>query len=63
MRSDLESTNVDKIIIDGLHEFLADVQIGLNLAGNSIAETYFASPLPSTTSSGEEETKIPVATE
>ena len=63
LRSDLEGTDIDEIIIDGLHEFLADVQIGLNLVGNSIFETYFAVPLPSTTSSIDEQTKISAATE
>ena len=49
LRSDLEVTNIDKIVIAGLHEFLDGVQIGLNSVGNSIFETYFALPLPSTT--------------
>ena len=63
MRSDLDGSNIDKIILGGLHEFLDGVQFGLNSVGNSIFETYFALPLPSSTSSVDGITEISTATE
>ena len=42
MRSELDYTNVDEIIEQGLHEFIDELQKGLNRAGQAINDTFFA---------------------
>jgi uncharacterized alpha-E superfamily protein len=46
--ADLNYTHVRDIIACGLHEFLDDLQVGLNRAGGAIYNTFFAlQPIPS----------------
>jgi uncharacterized alpha-E superfamily protein len=42
LRANLAYTNVEEIIARGLHEFLDDLQTGLNQAGEGIFESFFA---------------------
>jgi uncharacterized alpha-E superfamily protein len=42
LRSHLAYTNVEEVIAQGLHEFLDELQTGLNQAGEGIFETFFA---------------------
>lgn len=41
LRSKLEYTDVNDILTNGLHEFLDDVQIGLNDLSTKIHDSYF----------------------
>jgi uncharacterized alpha-E superfamily protein len=45
--ADLNYTQVREIITLGLHEFMDDLQVGLNRAGSAIYNTFFAlQPIP-----------------
>jgi uncharacterized alpha-E superfamily protein len=46
LRSSLAYSNVDDIITRGLHEFLDDLQTGINRAGEGIFNTFFALDAP-----------------
>lgn len=44
LRAEMDYTHIDDIIERGLHEFIDDFQIKLNQVGDSIHETFFATP-------------------
>jgi uncharacterized alpha-E superfamily protein len=46
LRSSLAYTNVEEIIAKGLHEYLDDLQTGLNSVGEGIFESFFALHAP-----------------
>ncbi len=46
LRAHIAYSNVEEIIAGGLHEFLDDLQTGLNRAGDSVFETFFALESP-----------------
>jgi uncharacterized alpha-E superfamily protein len=48
LHSDLSYTSADEILARGLHEYLDDLQNRVNLIGNGIFESFFASRMPST---------------
>ena len=45
LHSDLNQAKIDEIMIGGLHEFLEQFQSDINLAGQSIYDTYFDLPM------------------
>lgn len=53
LRSDLNQAKIDEIMIGGLHEFLEQFQSDINLAGQSIYDTYFDLPMFEESSLGE----------
>lgn len=47
LRAELDFTSVDRILNDGLHEYLDDLQVKMNAIGDSLLLDFFESPQPS----------------